>query len=134
VEASLQLALIYIELGRLDEGRNIARQARQHSGDGPAVAASVAEVLARCGETSIANELSTDLALLSRVPGISNYRQSLLSMALGDETAALSFLSAAYDGHDPESIWLHIDPRLDRLRGHSQFPAIARAVPSETGR
>jgi hypothetical protein len=82
----------------------------------------------------LTSRLVTDLALLSRVPGISKYRQSLLSMALSDETTALSFLSAAYDGHEPELIWLHVDPRLDRLRGHPQFAAIARAVPSAPAR
>jgi TolB-like protein/Tfp pilus assembly protein PilF len=129
VEVRLYQALVYIELGRIDEARVLARELRHRSGDQPTVAATLAEVLARCGDIAEGNELVTGLALLSPVPGISNFRKSLLTVASGNEAAALSLLEAGCDGHDPEMIWLHVDPRFDSLRTHPRFDALAQRIP-----
>jgi hypothetical protein len=50
-------------------------------------------------------------------------------MALGDQAGALSFLSAAHENREPEMIWLHVDPRLDGLRGYPGFAALADGLP-----
>jgi len=127
LEACLLVALTYLEAGRLDEARKTAREARQRSGAEPAIAALLAEVLARSGETSLANGLVPDLALVSAIPGISKFRQGLLAIALGDEAAAISFLSEAYQNREPEVIWFPVDPRLDTLRGHPRLALLAQA-------
>ena len=87
----------------------------------------MAEVLARSGETSLANGLVPDLALVSAIPGISKFRQGLLAIALGDEAAAISFLSEAYQNREPEVIWFPVEPRLDTLRGHPRLALLAQA-------
>jgi tetratricopeptide (TPR) repeat protein len=131
VEARLYLAFTYVELGRLDEARRIAQETRQDSGARPTLAACLAEVLARCGEISLAHELVNSWKLLSAIPGISRFRQALLAIALGDTSGAFSLLSAAYDSREPELIWLSVDPRLDPLRNDPRLTAMIESVMSE---
>jgi tetratricopeptide (TPR) repeat protein len=134
LEACLLLALTYVELGRMDEAKKIAREARHRSGEQPAIAALVAEALARCGESSQANELVRDLALVSPIPGISKFRQSLLAIALGDAAAAITFLSEAHENREPELIWFPVDPRLESLRGHPRLAPLAQSVAAAPAR
>jgi TolB-like protein len=124
-EVRLQLAFVYVDLGRPDEALRIVQDVRRHCGGQLAIAAVLAELLVRCGETSPAIELVTSFKLLSAKEGISRFRQSSLALALGDETGALSFLSTAHKERDPELIWLPVDPRFDGLRSNPQFAAIA---------
>ena len=127
-EGRLYLALIYIEAGRLSEAAAIAREVHRYSPVEPALMALLAEVFAGCGEVPLAQELVRSFRLLSDIPGISRYRQSLLSLALGDAACALSFLSAAFKAREPELIWLAVDPRLDTLRQTPDFLAMTEAV------
>lgn len=127
-DARLYLALIYIEMGRLDEALNIAREVQRRADMEPAIAAFLAEVFARCGELLLTNELIRDFQLLSNVPGISRFRRSLLALALDNKPGALALLSAAFSNREPELIWLAVDPRLDALRSDPEFMAMTGAL------
>lgn len=129
LEARLYLALVYLELGRVEEAKAIARGARSYSGFEATTAATVAEILVRSGETASADELVRDFALLSPVTAISRFRQCLLQVALGHQEHALELLSSAYESHEPELIWLHSESRLDPLRRRPEFMALAANVP-----
>jgi serine/threonine-protein kinase len=49
-------------------------------------------------------------------------------LALGDEAAALRYLTRAVEERDPGVLWLAVDPRLDSLRDHPQFQKILSSL------
>lgn len=127
-ESRLYLALIHIAMDQPAEALAIAHDVHRCLSPEPALVSQLAEVFAHCGESSLANELAHNSRLFSADSGISRFRQSLLALALDRPAEALSLLSSAYRGRDPELIWLPIDPRLDRLRETPDFIAISQSV------
>lgn len=120
-EARLYAALSYLALGKTEPALQIAHAVRGQAGIQRTIAALLAEVLAQCGETAAAQELVRSLDLLSPGNGLSRFRQALLAAALGDLSAAMTFLASAHAQQEPELIWLQTEPRLDSLRNQSQF-------------
>jgi TolB-like protein len=128
MEARLYLALSYIDLGQLDQVEEIVRQAQRDVGSSPAVAAFLAEVLARSGHTSEASELAARFKLVPGIPGVSRVRLSFLALALADYTTALLLLQEAAELREPELIWITVDPRFDPLRDNPDFIRITETV------
>lgn len=128
LETQLYLALGYCQLERHREAREILEKNRRYVGAHPTVAATVAEIAGRCGASTLASELIEQFRLLGDESGISRFRQALLALATDDIARALSLLTQAVDQHDPESIWLPVDPRLDALREDDRFAELARRV------
>ncbi len=116
LETKLYLALGYCALGRRHEAMKIVEENRKYAGGQPPIAALLAEISARCGETASAQELTSRLNLFSPSSGLSRFRQGLLATALNDTAAAFAFLTSAVDERDPECIWMSVEPRLDSLR------------------
>ena len=116
LETKLYLALGYCALGQHHEAMKIIDETRKYAGGQPPVAALLAEISARCGETASAQELTSRLNLFSPGSGLSRFRQALLATALDDTAAAFGFLTSAVDERDPECIWISVEPRLDSLR------------------
>jgi tetratricopeptide (TPR) repeat protein len=129
-EGRLYLALTYLELGQVSEAARIAREVERNFGAEPAIAACLAEVCARCGETLLANDLIVNFRLSSDDCGISRFRRALLALALDDQAGALSLLLKAYEEREPELIWLAVDPRLDAIRSDPRFVDMTRSVMS----
>ena len=130
IEANLYLALIQAELGRRDEAKRIARQVQRSAGAQLSLMAWIAEILARCGEASVATSVTGELKLLSPATPLSRFRQSLLAIALNNSDEALSLLSASYDAKEAELPWLAVDPRFDVVRQASRFQEIVARVSS----
>ena len=127
-EAELYRALMLVSHNRHDEARRVAQELLDKTGGQPLIMSGVAEVLAACGETDAAGRIAADSDLLAPCSPISKFRQTLLLLALGDQDRALSLLSAAYEEHEAELVWLACDPRLDTIRQHPRFTTLVNGV------
>jgi serine/threonine protein kinase/tetratricopeptide (TPR) repeat protein len=70
------------------------------------------------------------LAALEREVGtrkvrIDDEQLAHVRLALGDEAGALALLERAAADRQPRLLWLGVDPRVDPLRSHARFKAIA---------
>jgi hypothetical protein len=88
----------------------------------------VAEILAICGEMNLAGRIASDYRLFAQYSEISKFRQALLALALGDCDHAICLLSAAFEEHEAELMWLACDPRLDTIRKDPRFTALLDGV------
>jgi TolB-like protein/tetratricopeptide (TPR) repeat protein len=127
-EAELYRAMMLISHNRCDEARRLAEELLDKAGGQPVLMSGVAEVLAACGETDAAARIASESDLLAPNSPISKFRQALLLLALGNRDRAISLLSAAYDEHEAELIWLACDPRLDPIRQSDRFTALLNGV------
>jgi len=127
-EAELYRAMMLISHNRRDEARRMAQELSDKAGSQPVMMSGVAEILAACGETDAAGRIAGDSDLFALNSPISKFRQALLLLALGDRDRAISLLSAAYEEHEAELIWLACDPRLDPIRQDSRFTALLNGV------
>jgi TolB-like protein len=128
VEAQLYLAFAYLQLRRLDDARELARNAQRELISFPNLMTYVAEILAYCGDTTSAGEIANHFRLLSERSPISKVRQTSLAIALGGSTTPLSILAAACEEREPELLWLSVDPRFDAIREKGQFDWLKRSV------
>jgi TolB-like protein len=127
-EAELYRAMMLISHNRRDEAIRMAQELWDKAGGQPVMTSGVAEVLAACGKTDAAGRIAGDSDLFASNPPISKFRQALLALALGNRDRAISLLSAAYEEHEAELIWLACDPRLDTIRQDSRFTALLNGV------
>jgi tetratricopeptide (TPR) repeat protein len=127
-EAELYRAMMLISHNRCDEARRLAQELLDKAGGQPVMMSGVAEVLAACGETDAAGRIAADSDLFAPNSPISKFRQALLLLAWGNRDRAISLLSAAYEEHEAELIWLACDPRLDPIRQDARFTALLDGV------
>jgi len=127
-EAELYRAMMLISHNRCDEATRLAQELLDKAGGQPVMMSGVAEVLAACGETDAAGRIAADSDLFAPNSPISKFRQTLLLLALGNRDRAISLLSAAYEEHEAELIWLACDPRLDPIRQDARFTALVNGV------
>ena len=127
-EAELYRAMMLISHNRCDEARRVAQELLDKASGQPVMMSGVAELLAACGETDTAARIAADSDLFAPNSPISKFRQALLLLALGNRDLAISLLSAAYEEHEAELIWLACDPRLDTIRQDARFTALLDGV------
>jgi TolB-like protein/tetratricopeptide (TPR) repeat protein len=127
-EAELYRAMMLISHKRCDEARRVAQELLDKAGGQPVMLSGVAELLAVCGETHAAGRIAADSDLFAPNSPISKFRQALLLLALGNRDCAISVLSAAYEEHEAELIWLPCDPRLDTIRQDTRFTALLDGI------
>jgi TolB-like protein len=127
-EVQLYLAFAYLQLRRLDDARELARNAQRELVLLPNLMTYVAEILAYCGDTTLADQIANHFRLLSEHSPISKVRQASLSIALGESKTSLPILAAACEEREPELLWLAVDPRFDAIRETGQFAGLKRSV------
>jgi TolB-like protein/tetratricopeptide (TPR) repeat protein len=128
VEARFLQALMAAHVGKRDQAKQLIEGIRSASGGRLSTMAGLAEVLAMIGETSEADQIARSFHLLSSDTAISRFRQSLLSLALGDGEGALSFLKLAVEDREAELVWIGVDPRFDSIRQMDAFQVLVNKV------
>jgi signal transduction histidine kinase/TolB-like protein len=129
LESEIYRAMMLVSLDRRDEAKQLARSLVGKAGAQPVLMSAIAEVLAMCGQTAVANRIASDYHLFSANSPISKFRQALLSLALQNLEKAMSLLSAACEEREAELIWLAQDPRLDMIREDRRFgPLLAEVM------
>ncbi|WP_433965430.1 tetratricopeptide repeat protein [Tunturiibacter gelidiferens] len=124
LEARLYLAFAQLQLGRRDDARRLANSILPDSVRMPRLMTYIAEVLARCGDTVQANQIAVNYKLRSQDSPVSKFRRASLEVALGEPQNATFLLTAARKEHEPELLWLAVDPRFDPICDIRQFERI----------
>jgi TolB-like protein/tetratricopeptide (TPR) repeat protein len=127
-EAELYRAMMLISHNRCDEAKRMAQELLDKASGQPVMMSGVAELLAACGEADAAGRIAAEFDLFAPNSPISKFRQAVLLLALGNRDLAISLLSAAYEEHEAELMWLACDPRLDTLRRDARFTALLDGV------
>lgn len=127
-EAQLYLALAILSDNRHAEAKELALGSRKESGTQPNLMAIIAEIIARCGEVEQAKKMVQGSRLLTTTSPVSLCRRALLSVALGEDEEALSYLRKAHLEREPELVWLKVEPGFDNLRAEPQFAEILTDV------
>jgi TolB-like protein/tetratricopeptide (TPR) repeat protein len=126
LESRLYLAFAQLQLGRRDDARRLANSLLPDSVRVPRLMTYIAEVLARCGDTVQANQIAVNYKLRSQDSPVSKFRRASLEAALGEPQNATSLLTAARKEHEPELLWLAVDPRFDPICDIKQFERIGK--------
>jgi TolB-like protein/tetratricopeptide (TPR) repeat protein len=128
VEVRFLCALMAAHLGKREQARRLIDNIRSAYGAELPMMAGIAEVLALVGDTEEASQIARSLKLLSMDAPISRLRQALLTLAMGDKEAALSFLALAVEAKEAELVWIAADPRFDPIRQTAGFKGLAKKV------
>jgi len=99
----------------------------RHLPDG-GVGGSVGYAYAVLGRPRDAAAVLRELAEDARPRAVPPYDVAVIHAGLGERDQALAGLEKSLAAHDPETMILPIDPRLDSLRGDPRFVALLRRM------
>lgn len=115
MQAQIFYALAALELGQIENARQAAYRLRQESIAAPLLMAPAAEILARCGDASLASRMASHFQLFSSGSPTGKIGQATLALALGDRKLSETAFAAAVEQRDAELVWASVDPRFDNL-------------------
>jgi TolB-like protein len=121
MQAQIFYALAALELGQIENARQTAYRLRQESIAAPLLMAPAAEILARCGDASLASRTASHFQLFSSGSPTGKIGQATLALALGDQKLSETAFAAAVEQRDAEIIWASVDPRFDSLGKMAQL-------------
>jgi tetratricopeptide (TPR) repeat protein len=90
----------------------------------PVIQGAAAQVLALAGRPDKARRTLEEIRGVGQLLYVTPVSFAMLDLALGDTESALSWLDEGYDQRAPCMLWLNVDPRYDRIRGHPRFIAL----------
>lgn len=126
--ARLDLGRSLEELGRLDEARAAFEEAVRRAGMDPAESAALGHVHGLLGDRARAEAIAQRLVAARSRRHVSPFSIAMIYAGLGDPGPALDHLQSACEERDPMMVYLHVHPRLDRLRGEPRFQDLVRRV------
>ncbi|HEY9126771.1 MAG TPA: hypothetical protein VIM62_06575, partial [Acidobacteriaceae bacterium] len=128
MEARFFRTLSAIEAGEGSDAIPVAESILRYNGAPPSYLVAAAELLALAGERANARALCEKHGFFQEGAKVSRFRRATLALALQEDVLAMELLEAAYRGREAELPWLHVDPRLARLRNNTSFLALDNAV------
>ena len=129
--AHLFLAMVCEQQRDDDRATAEAELATQLSERHPATVSGLGHVLGGTIAPQRAAQLLAELSARAPTEYIDPYHFALVHLALDDETSALVRLQEAVSEHSPYTLWLAVDPRLDRLRANARFKLLADTFGSD---
>ena len=114
-------AQAYERKGAYDQAIASAQQALKSSPDDPALLALIGYAEARAGKANEFQSMRAKLDEMQHHRFVSPFMLALLYTGAGDKDRAFAELDRAFDIHDPQMIWLNIDPEFDPLRDDPRF-------------
>jgi DNA-binding winged helix-turn-helix (wHTH) protein len=114
--------------GRLDEARTQYQMAWMMSQDLPWIRALEAACLAKMAKTRESEIILDQILELRRTEYVDAYFMAVLRRALGQRNEAFAELERAYDENSAWLYQLHIDSKMDGLRGDRRFERIRASL------
>jgi len=114
-------AQAYERKGAYDQAIAAAQQALKSSPDDPALLTLLGYAEARAGKKSEFLSQKTKLDEMQHRRYVSPFMLALFYTGAGDKDQAFAELNKAFDIHDPQVIWLNIDPQFDPIRDDPRF-------------
>ncbi|MBI1796716.1 MAG: protein kinase [Candidatus Eisenbacteria bacterium] len=119
------LGRAYAQAGDFDRAIAEFEQAATLAGGLPGSSAGLAHTLAVAGRRDEARAMLPALEARVRTGRMNPYAIATVLTGLGDLDAALDWMERAFEQRDGGLVWLQVHPRLDPLRGHPRFAALA---------
>jgi Tfp pilus assembly protein PilF len=119
------LAIVYAEMGKLDEALREANLAKELTEDGRDQIAVQAYAYARNGQPEKARDLLAKLRLLADQKPLA-YDIAAIYSALDDKDRAFTWLQRAFREHAAGRSGIEVDPRFDNLRSDPRFSLIVK--------
>jgi serine/threonine protein kinase/tetratricopeptide (TPR) repeat protein len=94
----------------------------------PILLTMLAHTHAIAGDRAKARQYLDELHEIAKNRYVSPYDSAVVHAGLGDTAAAIEHLRAALEDRSAWMVFLKVDPRLDVLRGESEFREIAKAL------
>ena len=120
----LQLAHVYVELGKTDLALDALNIAGRLSAANSKVIALRGYIFARTERRNEALEVLNILEAISRERYVPPYAIALVHAGLGQQDLALQWLERAYEARDVHLAFVPIDPKWDAFRTDTRFLAI----------
>jgi len=80
------------------------------------------------GRTKEAFLAFEDLTKLAQQKYVAPYFLAGIQIGLGENDRAIEYLEKSFEEHSHWLIYLHLDPGMDVLRGHSRFQELLRRI------
>jgi len=120
--ARLLLAISAIQLGDYETGFDELKELERR----PAIAGEIGHALAVSGSRDGALQVAEELRNLDRLP---NYQLALVYAGLGEPNEALKWVERSVANRDPQSVPVHVDPRLKEVRQLPEFGLVGLEFP-----
>ena len=127
------IAASLLQLGRLDAAVLELEAVSQATAD-PVTRAWLAHLLGAQGAAERAGKIVSRLEQDAASSYVSRYHLALAQVGLGDTSAALESLRAAWAARDPAFIGMALEPRFEPLRCHPRYRALVRRLGVHNGR
>jgi serine/threonine-protein kinase len=131
VAAHWEMAVAFQRQGKLEE----AIRALKAGAEGvvkeyhfnPAMISAINDIESAYTNTGSAGYFRQSLKFHRHLPRPSYYLARDYTQ-LGEKETAITELKRSYQNHDPEALWMFIDPELEPLRGDPRFQSLVRAI------
>jgi len=127
VMAHRELGVVLSQAGRLEEAVSEARRAADLSPD-PYTLSVLGHVSALAGREAEARKILAELESSAQRSAAAPQHVAYVLLGLGERSAALDRLEAAYDERQPQLIWMGLDPSFDPLRAEPRFQDLLRRI------
>ena len=121
-------AQAYERKGSYDQAISAAQEALKSSPDDPALLTVLGYAEARAGKKDEAAALKTKLDQMQHRRYVSPLMLSLFYAGEGDKDRAFRELDRAFEIHDPQLIWVNVDPEFDPLRDDARFKQLLQRL------
>ena len=98
------------------------------SGGSPLMRAALGHTCGIAGRTKEAFLAFEDLTKLAQQKYVAPYFLAGIQIGLGENDRAIEYLEKSFEEHSHWLIYLHLDPGMDVLRGHSRFQELLRRI------
>jgi DNA-binding winged helix-turn-helix (wHTH) protein/Tfp pilus assembly protein PilF len=126
--AHASLGLAHLATGNKQEALKQFGEAVQFSGEAPLMVAQLAYGLAESGESEKAHELVKQLSHSSNGGVAPAFHIAMAHLALRDRDSAFRWLYRAVDERSHWVLFMHVDPRLDRIREEREFSELSASL------
>jgi DNA-binding winged helix-turn-helix (wHTH) protein/TolB-like protein/Flp pilus assembly protein TadD len=96
--------------------------------DDPALLALLGYAYARAGKVTEANSVQAKLEQMQQTRYISPFMLAIFYTGAGENDKAFAALNQASDVHDPQLIWVKVDPELDPLHSDARFTELLQRL------
>jgi DNA-binding winged helix-turn-helix (wHTH) protein/TolB-like protein/tetratricopeptide (TPR) repeat protein len=114
-------AQIYERKGMYQQAINECQKALASSPDNPSILPVLGYAYARAGRTGEAQAILNKLQETRKQRFVSPFMIALLCAGLDKKDEAIEWLNKAFDEHDPQLIWVDLDPELEVLHSDPHY-------------
>jgi DNA-binding winged helix-turn-helix (wHTH) protein/TolB-like protein/Tfp pilus assembly protein PilF len=118
----------YLQKSMYKEAIDDLIKARTLSGNWPAAVAELGCAYAMAGQENKARVIINELNQRAKHEYIDPYLIALVQTSLGDNDAAIEWLTKAFEARSPWMAWLKVEPKFDRLRSDPRFVNLLHQV------